>query len=303
MRILNLGGFKCFQQEICIKYKTSVFPNGSIFFRLEDPGNVIPINPFSVDAQVKIYTRLNNSEEILRLIVAVDALRRENIKRIECYVPDIIYGQQDRLCSPGESISLKLFANLINDLKFEKVYTWDAHSSASSLLIDNFVDYGNHQYISNVVLLLKNKYGYTDFNFISPDAGSSKKIINTLSGVPTVNGQTPYGVILQCDKVRDPSTNLLTKVVCPEIPNDLPCLIIDDLCLMGGTFKNISLAIRERGHKNPLYLAVTHGVLPNGAVDNLRPHFDGIYISNSRDDDYVVGGSKYTDFVTQIPLF
>lgn len=299
MRILNLGGFKCFQQDICIKYKTSVFPNGSIFFRLEDPGHVIPINPYSVGAQVKIYTRLNNSEEIFRLIMAVDALRRENIERIECYIPDIPYSQQDRVCSLGESLSLKVFANIINDLKFSKVHTWDAHSNACSLLIDNLVDYTNKNYIQTVLSCLRDKTGSEHFNFISPDAGASKKILNTLSS----NGTLEHSEIFQCEKVRDPITNLLTKVVCPKINNDLPCLIIDDLCLMGGTFKNIAIALKESGCYNDLYLAVTHGVLPDGAVENLRPYFKGIYISNSRDDDYAVGGKKYTEFVHQLPLF
>lgn len=258
MLTLDLGGFGL----ETIEYKTSVFPGGELWVKIIG----------GVSDSVKIYTRLNNSEEIMRLVMSVDALRGMGVKTIECVIPYIPYGRQDRRCCIGESSSLKTFSKILNSLKFSKIHTIDAHSHAGELLIDNLIDCGNSKFLEMVLC----KIGNSDINYLSPDAGAAKKIEKTLSFV-----ENP--VILQCSKERNLEDTSIKRTSVPKIENDKPVLVIDDICDFGRTFLNIAKELS--GLKNKKILCVTHGIF-SGGFTQLLECFDEIHSTNSIHSDF-----------------
>lgn len=279
---LNLGKYSFLYHDRLIQYDRSTFPDGTIYFKLKD----------TPSQKVRIWCRLNSFDDVFELMFAVDALRRNDVQEIEAVIPYIPCAQQDRPF-PQQPFSLKIIANILNGLKLSKISCVDAHSSMCEALIDNLVDVTNQEFIRDVLKVLRDEKELpTSLNFISPDAGAGKKICSTLSFI-----EDPE--ILVCQKERDTKTNKLTKTVVPQLTNERPCLIIDDIVLAGGSAKNIVQKFREQGAKNKFYLACTHAIFPNGAIDSLKEYFECIFVSDSRGTDY----SQYSDFIRVIPLF
>ncbi len=259
---LNLGKFEAMSCDI--QYETSVFPNGEIFFRLKDKPE-----PF-----VQILTRLNSSEEIIRLVMATDALRRAGARRIKCVVPYFPYGQQDRVCNAGESHSLRVFGELINSLKFEEVIVHDPHSNVIEAVVDNLTVVNNSQFIDWVLMRVDGP-----LNIIVPDQGAAKKIY----GLSNLFKNRKTNLVI-CTKDRNLQTTEIIKTTVPKIDNDWDCLIIDDLCLAGGTFIAIAEEIKKVSTNNyHMYLATTHGVYNKG-FETLKNYFDKLYCTNSVKD-------------------
>jgi len=100
--------------------------------------------------KIRIHTRLNTSDDLMTLCLAVDALRNMFISYIEVFIPYIPYARQDRVMVPGEPLSVRVFANILNSLQLNKVIVFDAHSDVSVALINNCVLLNNHKINSPV---------------------------------------------------------------------------------------------------------------------------------------------------------
>ena len=229
MQVLNLGKFQIYNC-LEIPFKASWFPAGESFVRLETPIKT---------TRLKILTRLNSSNDILQLMMAVDALRRQGVKHIECLIPYLCYSRQDRMCNLGESFSLKVFANLLNSLKLDKITTFDVHSSISEVLIDNLENIDNSDFIHNVFKTIHQDR----LNIICPDFGASKKIYPLLSQFSNYE----FNLVI-CSKERDLKTTEITRTVVPKIENNWYSIIIDDLCDGGLTFLKIAEEMRKNGN-------------------------------------------------------
>jgi len=272
MLILNLAGFKI-DKNLELKFKTSVFPGGEVFFRLE--GNVI-------GETVIIATRLNSSESIMRLMMANDALRRAGAASINCFIPYLPYAQQDRVCSAGESHSLKVMSDLINSMKFDLVSVLDPHSNVVEATIDNLVVLDNISFVREVLDDIETGH----INLVVPDAGAAKKVDKLL---PLFESRGIDVNVVVCSKARNFKDSSITSTVVPVIDNDWDILIVDDLCLAGGTFMKIMDEIdkQKTANSRPLdykaYLATTHGIY-NAGFEKLDEYFDKIYCTNSWQD-------------------
>jgi ribose-phosphate pyrophosphokinase len=262
MNVLNLGKIELtkFPNAYEISYKKSIFPHGEIFFRLT--GEV----PYDVD----IIARLNSSEDVMELVMATDALRRAGAVSVRCHIPFLPYSQQDRVCSPGESLSLKVFGDLLNSLNFDSVTVLDPHSSVCESVIDRLVVIDNSSFIKAVLCSLKKD----KLNIIVPDEGASKKIYGLTPIFEKVGVEINLVI---CSKLRDLKTSKIIRTVVPKIENDWDNLIIDDISLLGNTFINIA---KELNQNVKTYLAVTHGVF-NGGFETLKEHFIKVFCTNS----------------------
>jgi len=226
-----------------LEYQKTVFPGGEVNIR------VVHYNP-----QEKPYLigRIKNSEDVMELMMLVDALRRLSKKKITLVLPYLPYARQDRVCNEGEALSIKVFANLINSLKFENVYVYDNHSGVGTALLDNCID-------MSVLDIFKKYYSLiprgTDY-LISPDAGANKKVLE-LSKYYKVP-------MLRADKIRNTLTGEITgtEVFCGDM-SDKSCLIVDDICDGGRTFIELEKALRKKNFKE-VHLYVTHGIFSKG---------------------------------------
>ena len=87
---------------------------------------------------VEVSAFLNGADEIMRLILTVDAIRRINKgAKIDLHIPYFPYARQDRVCNEGEALSVEVMAQLINNLSCESVTIEDPHSAVTANLIKN----------------------------------------------------------------------------------------------------------------------------------------------------------------------
>src|SRR3954462_14357524 len=92
---------------------------------------------FSEGDKVKINTRLNSSNDLMNLCLAVDALRHMGVGYIEAFITYMPYARQDRIMVTGESLSIKVIATIINTLNLNKITEFDAHSDVTPALLNN----------------------------------------------------------------------------------------------------------------------------------------------------------------------
>lgn len=219
------------------------------------------------DGGITIFYRISNSNDLIVLLLIVDALKRVGIKRIKLFLPYIPFSRQDRVMIYGEPLSIKVMANLLNSQGFEKVTIYDPHSDVTSSLIDNVNVISNEKFVKAI---LEDKQNYL---IVSPDAGSYKKIFKLCQYLEYKNE------IILCSKHRDVENGNLSNITCPNenfYGKDL--YIVDDICDGGGTFVMLAEELKKR-NCGKINLIVSHGIF-SGGIDLLE-NIDHIYTTDS----------------------
>lgn len=232
--------------------------NGILLKRKIWAGGEVHCKVDMLSDKYKIEATLHSSEDIMELLLIVDAIRRNHLRaEIELHIPYLPYARQDRVCEKGEPFSLKVMANLINSIDAE-VHLYDPHSMVSEALINNVIVHSQYDNLS---------YRVGDFDtLIAPDAGAYKKILG-------YNKNTVYA-----NKIRTPSGVEYVGISGELIGN---CLVIDDICDGGRTFISLAKLLPKN---TSLY--VTHGIFSYG-IETLLSCYENIYcafpwISDSR---------------------
>lgn len=217
---------------------------------------------------VWITHRIRSFADVGLLLVTVDALKRMGVCEIRAFLPYFPGARQDRVMVPGEPLTVKVYADLINQLNLDHVYVFDPHSEVTPALLSNCKPLYNHAFIKEVCSRLP-----TPFTLIAPDGGSLKKIY----GLAAALGQ---GEVVECSKVRDVKTGSLSGFrVYAESLTGKDCLIVDDICDGGGTFIGLAQELKKIGANN-LYLAISHGIFSKGLTE-LESHFSQIFTTDS----------------------
>lgn len=261
--ILNLDRkFKPFTAENEIIFQSFTFSGGEPHIKISPD--------FDVNQKVIITHRLNSFNDLGLLCTSVDALRRMDVKRIELFIPYFPGARQDRVMIKGESLSVKVYADIINTLQLDKVFVFDAHSEVTPALVNNCEVILNHTFIEAVIKAIG-----SSIKLISPDGGALKKIYKVsefLGGVEVV----------ECSKSRDVKTGRLSGFkVYEEDLNGIDCLIVDDICDGGGTFVGLAEELKKK-NAGKLYLAVSHGIFNKGF--EVLDCFEKIFTTNSFKD-------------------
>lgn len=260
MMILNLNpDFKPLKGTEVI-YKSFTFSGGEPHVKID--------TDFDTTESVSVTQRINSFNDLGLLCLTVDALKRMDAKLQNLVIPYFPAARQDRLMIPGEPLSVKVYADIINGLGFEKVVVLDPHSEVTPAVLDRCHVITNNGFIQQVIERIGN-----DVTLISPDGGALKKIYKVsefLGGLPVV----------ECSKSRDVKTGKLTgfKVYTDNLEGK-DCLIVDDICDGGGTFLGLATELKNKNAGN-LYLAITHGIFNKG-FDELATAFNHIYTTNS----------------------
>jgi len=262
MKVLNLStGFKPFNSSLEeIESKSFLFSGGEVHIKLQDSAE-----------EVLVSARLNDSNEVMKLLLAVDALRRNGSKNISVFIPYLPYARQDRVMVAGEPLSIKVMCNLINSCGFDKVYIFDVHSEVSLALLDNC------ELISNSSLAKQVLRERTDYLLVSPDAGALKKIYKLAEALMYTSD------IVLCNKVRDVSNGKIKQITVDQ--HDLggkDCFIIDDICDGGATFIGVAKELKKR-NSGKVSLIVSHGIMSHGETE-LAEWIDHIYTTDSIKD-------------------
>jgi ribose-phosphate pyrophosphokinase len=236
-------------------------PSESRLFQM--PGGEWHINgPQLVGRQVA-FVQGSSADDLMALAVWADAVHRDGGEP-SALIPYLPGARQDRR-QPGEALSTRVYADIINSMQLRRVVYLDPHSVAFPACLDNGVEVP-------LIGAVRSALADTDYfaGVIAPDAGAAKRAgaVAHAYGFP----------LFQALKQRDPKTGKLSGFTCEELPPRGRLLVVDDICDGGGTFKGLATCIglpRER-----LALYVTHGVFSQGA-ETLHEHFAAIYTTDS----------------------
>jgi ribose-phosphate pyrophosphokinase len=229
----------------------------------------VNLEPKMLDnSNIIITARLGCADDIMKLLVLTDALRGLYDNDIELVIPYLPYSRQDRRCVKGDPFSLKIFANIINSQGYSKVTTADPHSSAASLLINNFKEIKQ----VDIVTKINNSFNYQVL--VSPDLGASKKVEEAQA-----KWKHPVDIIYAVKK-RDKLGNIIaTEVLCDDLTG-LDLLIIDDICDGGRTFIELAKVLKEKGAQT-VDLYITHPILARGISPLREAGISTIYTTDS----------------------
>lgn len=265
------------------KFTSWIFSGGEIGVKLPPSAKYTPHRYLD---KVIITTRLTNSDRIIELLMVTDALKRFGWKDIELHMFYCPYARQDRVMVPGESLSLKVFADLINAQKYSRVLVYDLHNSASLALFDNIENVSPNKFARYIVKSICERYYKEGYLLISPDVGSNKKVYE-LAKFLDYKGQ-----IIGCEKIRDVSTGEIVHTkVNGDIIQNAPCFIIDDIADGARSFVEVAKVLKKKGAGH-INLIVSHGIFSKG-----------YYLSNI---NYIFTTNSFKDIdhpkVTQIKL-
>lgn len=199
------------------------------------------------------------NDNLMELLVIIDALKRASAGRITAVIPYFGYARQDRKARARDPISAKLVANLITTAGADRILTMDLHAPQIQGFFDIPVDHLLGLPI--IAEYLKDKFaGHDDLVVVSPDVGSvtrSRKVAERL--------ECPLAII---DK-RRPKANVSEVMnIIGDIKNK-KVVLVDDLIDTAGTIVNGANALIEAGAKE-VYACCTHAVLSGPAIQRIQ---------------------------------
>ena len=224
------------------------FADGEIFVRIDRNArgrDVYIVQPTGAPA-----------DNIMELLLLIDAARRASAARVTAVVPYFGYGRQDRKDQPRVAIGAKLAANLIVAAGADRVISIDFHQHQIQGFFDIPVD---HLYAAPVITSYFRSLELDDLVVVAPDVGSAKMARGTARRLDAT-----FAII---DK-RRPKANVSEVLNVVGEVEGMKCLLIDDMVDTAGTLANAVLALRERGAKT-VYAAATHPLLSGEAVARL----------------------------------
>lgn len=278
--ILNLSeGFNPVTGETRIlNWKSNTFPGGEQHVHITDKKE---------SDSLVITQRVNSSADIMAILLANNAARIMGYKDVSLVCPYFPAARQDRVCNPGEPLTVKLNAQLINSCGFSKVTILGPHSEVTPALIDNVevVDYDMFYATESFALLneIKENPNPHVFNVICPDAGAGKRVGKIATMLQNRFGGWARVNLIRCEKVRDVMDGSLKEFfVAADDLEGATSIIFDDVVAYGGTFLGLAEELRKR-NCGPLGIFTYHADCQAG-LDNLESKFDGVFTTNSKRD-------------------
>ena len=221
----------------------------------------VNINETVRGCDVFVVQSTNNpvNENLMELLIMIDALRRASAGRITAVIPYYGYARQDRKAKARDPITAKLVANLITAAGADRVLTMDLHAAQIQGYFDIPLD---HLLGGSLLANYFNEKNIEDLVVVSPDLGSvtrSRKFANQL------DGEVPLAII---DK-RRPKANVCEVMNLIGDVNGKNVIMLDDMIDTAGTITNAANALKEFGAKD-IYACCTHAVLSGPAIERIE---------------------------------
>ncbi len=194
------------------------------------------------------------NDNLMELLIIIDALKRSSAKRITAVIPYFGYARQDRRSSGRTPISAKLVANMITQAGADRVLTLDLHANQ----IQGFFDIPTDNLYGAPVMMrdIKERYALDNTMVVSPDVGGVGRARALAKRI-----DAPLAIV---DKRRErPGESEVMNVI--GNVEGRSCILVDDIIDSGGTLVNAAEALLARGAKD-VTAYITHGVLSGGAV-------------------------------------
>ncbi len=198
------------------------------------------------------------NDNLMELLVIIDALKRSSARRITAVLPYFGYARQDRKTAPRTPISAKLVANLVTEAGASRVLTVDLHAGQ----IQGFFDIPTDNLYAMPVMV-KDIKDYLDGEHlivVSPDVGG---VVRARALAKRLGADLAI-----VDKRRERAGESEVMNIIGDV-SKRTCLLVDDIVDSGGTICNAAEALLAKGAK-AVYAYATHGVLSGGAVARIR---------------------------------
>ncbi|MFN3389395.1 MAG: ribose-phosphate pyrophosphokinase [Allosphingosinicella sp.] len=195
------------------------------------------------------------NDNLMELLICIDALRRASARRITAVLPYFGYARQDRKPGPRTPISAKLVANLITEAGADRVLSVDLHAGQ----IQGFFDIPTDNLYAAPVMSadIQSRFAGQAITVVSPDVGG---VVRARSLAKRLDN-APLAIV---DKRRERPGESEVMNIIGDVEGRF-CILIDDIVDSAGTLCNAAAALREAGAEDVVAYC-THGVLSGGAV-------------------------------------
>lgn len=253
-----------------MKYDKKYYPDGSFYVEVTD---------FTLEFNFEV----NSYSDLWTLNQIVDVYNHNNLRPIVT-IPCLLDAQADRRFKHNQPHSLKLVLGFLNNLKADFIVFHPHNSEVVEALLDNVVIIDNSDFIKKVL----KEVDTSNLVLMSSDAGGFKPLMKLCENIYW------EGEVYSASKSRS-YINGISKLIQQIDRQDFggkDILIIDDICVKGGTFLGLSKMLKER-NIGKIYLAVSHLTLPVISKE-LSDSFDMIFTSDSKGfTEYKIEGSGH----------
>ncbi|MEM9706541.1 MAG: ribose-phosphate pyrophosphokinase [Pseudomonadota bacterium] len=230
------------------------FKDGEVFVEIQE--NVRGEDVFVIQS-----TSNPANDNLMELLITIDALTRASASRVTAVIPYFGYARQDRKAGPRTPISAKLVANLITTAGADRVLTVDLHAGQIQGFFDIPTD--NLYAVKDFERRIRELYNTEreDITIVSPDVGG----VVRARALSKRHGDAPHAIV---DKRREGPGQSEVMNIIGDV-SGRHCLLFDDIVDSGGTLLNAATALIEKGAASASAF-VTHGVLSGDAVARIN---------------------------------
>ena len=204
------------------------------------------------------------NDNLMELLVMIDAMKRASAGRITAVIPYFGYARQDRKAKSRDPITAKLVANMITAAGADRVLTMDLHAAQIQGFFDIPVDHllGNPTFVEYYLSKFpEDKFNHDDFVVVSPDVGS-------VARARAFATKVHMGLAI-VDKRRQKANVCEVMNVIGDVKGKT-CILFDDMIDTAGSLCNVAQALVEVGGAKEVYACATHGVLSGPAFERIE---------------------------------
>lgn len=269
LRVFSCNSNRPLALEICAKLGVSIsesevskFKDGEISVKLRE--SVRNCDVFIIQP-----TCSPTNDNLMELILMIDAAFRASARRITAVMPYYGYSRQDRKVEPRVPISAKVIANLLEAVKVSRVLTMDLHADQIQGFFDVPVD---NLFASPVMIEYLSTKKIEELVIVSPDSGGvdrARFLAKKLNaGLAIIDKRRPKANVCQI-------MNVIGEV------KGKNCILLDDIIDTAGSISGAATALKENG-ANDVYCLATHPVFSGNAMENLeKAGFKEIVVTNT----------------------
>ena len=231
------------------------------------------------------------NDNLMELLICIDALRRSSAKNITAVIPYFGYARQDRKVVPRTAISAKLVSNLITNAGANRILSVDLHAGQ----IQGFFDIPVDNLFSTPIFAkhIKRKLRINNLICVAPDVGGVERARSL--------GRRINVSIAIVDKRRPAPGKSEVMNIVGNIKNK-NCVIVDDIIDTGGTIVNAAKALKDKDAKD-IYVYITHAVLSGQAVEQIeKSQIKKLITTDTIDNSKKIRESKKIEIISMAPI-
>ena len=260
------------------------FADGEIFVKINE--NIRGEDIFIIQS-----TSPPVNDNLMELLITIDAAKRASAKRITAVIPYFGYARQDRKDEGRTAISAKLIANLITSAGVNRVVTTDLHAGQIQGFFDIPLD--NLFSVNELIKDMKEKTIGKNLAIVSPDVGG---VVRARAFAKRIDAS-----LVIIDKRRERAGESEVMNIIGEVKNKT-CILLDDIVDSGGTLCSAAKALKDNGAKE-IYSYIVHGVLSGNALEKIEnSEIKEMVLTDSIEASKEIKNSKNIRHISIAPL-